>query len=218
MTTAEQRQFPARSNRLHTPHPSVRGDATSDVRLLSRVRYQYSTLLVSMRRWEVVRLRPDSSEPTQEVRVARSGVHTFSPAALRRRRELRGFTIGELASLSGVSQASLSNWEAGKVTPTPGNLAAVARALGTEIANLAPVRAALIRMADLRHQAGLSQDEVAATAGVSRATITNVEAGATRPRPATVAALAAAYAITEGDLTAVWERTHEARMARLRAR
>jgi len=167
---------------------------------------------------EVVRLPSSDSEPAQEVNVAKSGVHAFSPAALRRRRELKGFTISEVASLSGVSQATLSNWEAGKVVPTPGNLASVARALGAEVADLAPVHAARLRMADLRHQAGLNQDQVAAIIGVSRGTITNIEAGATRPQPGALTDLANAYG-TNGDLLIeVWERTRAARMARLRAR
>jgi transcriptional regulator with XRE-family HTH domain len=150
--------------------------------------------------------------------VAKSGVHAFSPAALRRRRELRGFTISEVASLSGVSQASLSSWEAGKVVPTPGTLAAVAAALGTTVADLAPVRAAQVRMADLRHQAGLSQDQVAALIGTSRGTVTNIEAGARRPQPETFTALAHAYDTTEDVIVDVWDRTNTARMTRLRAR
>lgn len=154
----------------------------------------------------------------QEVWVAKSGIGTFSPSALRRRREQKGFTLTELASLSGVSQASLSSWEAGKVIPTPSNLAAVAHAVDAHVADLAPVRAEHTRMTDLRHQAGLSQAAVALAIGMSQASVANIESGATRPRPAATAALAGAYGVNEPTVTRVWEATRTARMTRLKAR
>lgn len=150
--------------------------------------------------------------------MARNGVDTFSPSALRRRRELKGLTLGEVASLSGVSAASLSNWEAGKVIPTPPNLAAVAHALGAQVADLAPVPAGRMRMSDLRHHAGLSQEDVAEAIAMSKASVTNIESGATLPNPRALAALAHAYGVDEDTLASTWEATREARMTRLRAR
>ena len=56
-----------------------------------------------------------------EVWIARSGVQGFSPAAFRRQRSRRQLSLSELSLLSGVSAATISAWETGKVAPSPRN-------------------------------------------------------------------------------------------------
>lgn len=51
-----------------------------------------------------------------------------SPA---KKREVRGWSLGKRALLSGVSKSTLSRWESGKTVPRGGELDAMLRALDT---------------------------------------------------------------------------------------
>ena len=61
-------------------------------------------------------------------------------------------------------------------------------------------RAVASRVIDLRGELGLTQEGLAAKAGVSHRTIQNLEAGETWPQPVTLAAIARALEITAQDL------------------
>lgn len=56
------------------------------------------------------------------------------------------------------------------------------------------------RVHDLRSAAGLTQEEVAARVGVSRATIQNIEKGRTAPRPVTIRRLAELFDVDPAQL------------------
>lgn len=151
-----------------------------------------------------------------EVRVPRSGVDGFSPAALRRRRAQRRLSLSDLADLSGVSETTINSWELGHALPTPSTLATVAKALGTRIADLAPVPESDLKMADLRHHLGQSQDDTASAAGLSRARLAAIETGRRQPRDSELDTLASLYDVTSEQLAGIWQRTRERRLARLR--
>ena len=153
-----------------------------------------------------------------EVRVPRSGVDGFSPAALRRRRAQRRLSLSDLADLSGVSETTIDSWELGRALPTPSTLATVAKALGTRIADLAPVPESELKMADLRHHLGHSQDDTANAAGLSRARLAAIETGRRQPRGSELNTLATLYDVTPEQLATVWQRTRDRRLARLRSK
>src|SRR6266581_2339941 len=48
---------------------------------------------------------------------------------IREAREIKGFTVAELAERLGVSQVSIYYWESGRVRPRDNNLAALCKAL-----------------------------------------------------------------------------------------
>lgn len=58
---------------------------------------------------------------------------SINPAALRSIRELAGVRSGDLARAAGISPPFLSNIEAGRKTPSPTVLHALARRLGVPI-------------------------------------------------------------------------------------
>lgn len=160
-------------------------------------------------------MRDDEVQVDAEVPVARSGIDTFSPAALRRRRADRSMTLSDLSVLSGVSESAISAWERGKDKPTPALLTAIADALGTHVADLAPVPESTLRLIDLRHQAGYSQETAAVNLCISRTRLGAIETGRRDPRDREVDALAALYGVTADRVRQLWQRTRDARMARL---
>jgi transcriptional regulator with XRE-family HTH domain len=163
-------------------------------------------------------MRDEDSQVDAEVQVARSGIDTFSPAALRRRRAERALTLSDLSILSGVSESAISAWERGQDKPTPALLAAIATALGTHIADLAPVPESALRLVDLRHQAGYSQEHAAADLHISRTRLGAIESGRREPRVSEADALAALYGVTADRVLQLWQRTRDARTARLLSR
>src|SRR4029453_3158257 len=57
-------------------------------------------------------------------------------ATIRRLRSAQGLTLADVAERAGISQGMLSRLETGAVSPSLDTLAAVAKAIGTEIATL----------------------------------------------------------------------------------
>lgn len=122
---------------------------------------------------------------------------------LRRRRQDLGLTIGALAARAGLSQSFLSEIERGKKLPSLASLDRIAAALGITRSTLvppagadpdAPGLPARIRLA--RERMGMTQEELAAAAGLSAAMISLVEAGASRPSLDAVERLARALCVT----------------------
>lgn len=89
--------------------------------------------------------------------MVRAGVQGFSPAALRRARGRQHLSLRQLSLLSGVSFATISEWETSRALPPPSHLAAVANALGITVADVVPIKETHLVLADLRHHAGLTQ-------------------------------------------------------------
>jgi DNA-binding XRE family transcriptional regulator len=55
-------------------------------------------------------------------------------------------------------------------------------------------------LAEIRAELGLTQEEAAGTAGISRKALCQIETGRTHPRPLTIAALARAYGRTQREI------------------
>jgi transcriptional regulator with XRE-family HTH domain len=153
-----------------------------------------------------------------EVTVGRAGIRGFSPAALRRHRSLKHYSLSEVSTLSGVSATTINAWETGRSRPSPRTLGAVADALGVQVADLAPIKEADVHMPDLRFQAGLNQQDLADAAGLTIGILSTIELGHRQPDDKQVTALAAALGLDPAFLVAVWIRTRNARIARLKSR
>lgn len=153
-----------------------------------------------------------------DVSEARTGVQTFSPAAFHRQRIRRGLTLRQLALLSGVSAGSISNWESGKVGPNPRLLAAVVAELEIDIADVVRIRHDRVRLVDLRHQAGLNQEQAAAAAGMKRSTYGAIEATERKPSDQQRRAFCDLYDLSVAEFEAIQTYTHAAAKNRLRSR
>ncbi len=164
-------------------------------------------------------MSPDPDEiSTTEVAVARGGVQAFSAAALRRQRSRRGLSLRQLSLLASVSAATINSWEKGNTAPSPRPLAAVAAALGVDVADLVPVAEDRLVLADLRHQIGLSQHAAADAVGLTASMYGAVETGFRTADPEQRHRLAALYGVTEEKFQVLWQRTRDTRMARLKVR
>jgi transcriptional regulator with XRE-family HTH domain len=98
--------------------------------------------------------------------VPRSGAAGFSPARLRDARIQAGKSPGQLAEDAGVPRPDVSKYEAGRASPPPPRLAALARALGTTGAALLEIPAVGEGLAHIRAAAGLMQSQLAIQAGI----------------------------------------------------
>jgi transcriptional regulator with XRE-family HTH domain len=98
--------------------------------------------------------------------VPRSGAAGFSPARLRDARVQAGKSPAQLADAAGVPRPDLSKYEAGRASPPPPRLAALARALGTTGAALIEIPASGEGLAHIRAAAGLMQSQLASKSGI----------------------------------------------------
>lgn len=98
--------------------------------------------------------------------MPRSGAAGFSPARLREARIQAGKSSSELAAAAGVPRPDVSKYEAGRASPPPPRLAALARALGTTAAALLEIPPAGEGLAHIRAAAGLTQAQLASQAGI----------------------------------------------------
>jgi transcriptional regulator with XRE-family HTH domain len=143
------------------------------------------------------------------------GVSGFSPSALRNARRHAGWTVNELAVVSGVSSSVLSSWERGGHQPTITRLRQVAEALGVEIADLlGPSASRRSTLTDLRIASGLTLEDVAARAGIHHTTISRAETGGAMSAR-TLAALAETYDATETEIERAWQRSRREVLRRL---
>ncbi len=149
--------------------------------------------------------------------VGRAGSRGFSPAVLRRHRNQKSYSLADLATLSGVSAATIGAWETNRSRPSPRTLAAVAEALGVQVADLVPVKENDVLMSDLRFQVGLTQHQLAKLTGITTAVLFAIESGHRAPDDEQLQGLADALRVDPPWLATVWARTRDARIARLRA-
>ena len=150
--------------------------------------------------------------------MARSGVQGFSLAAFRRQRSRRQLSLSELCLLSGVSAATVSAWETGKVAPSPRTLAAAAETLGIGVADLVPVKEDRLVLANLRHQVGLSQQAAAEAVGLKRSMYGAIESGFRVADQEQRSRLAQLYGVTAEVFDTLWQRTRDSRIVGLQAR
>ena len=142
----------------------------------------------------------------------------FSPRALLNARRAAGWSIAELAVVSGVPSTVLAGWERGAHQPTVTRLRAAAEALGLEVRDLLRASAADGgTLTDLRVARGLSLVEAAKAAGIHDSTLSRAERGAPLTERVQLA-LAAAYQCSESEIGEAWALGREAIARRLRAK
>ena len=129
---------------------------------------------------------------------------------LRRWRAERGFTQPELAERAGIRVMTIRLYETARTHPSPGAVAALAKALGVDPASferLLPARprasALAQKLLELRIERGLSQREVADRAGCTTTILSNWELGRSSRVAPDWAALAAALGVPTSELTRV---------------
>ncbi|WP_261777255.1 helix-turn-helix transcriptional regulator [Rhodococcoides kroppenstedtii] len=147
--------------------------------------------------------------------MPQSGVRGFSPQALDDAMRRKGAGRDDLADAIGVSRQSVGSWVAGRSVPTPALLVSAARWLDLSPADLAPVPADRLRIADLRVRAGLTQREAAEALDVGSTTITEVERGRRQFKSELGERMAEIYGVDYSIIDAAWKRTVAARQARL---
>lgn len=109
-------------------------------------------------------------------------------------RQQNGLTQGELAKKFGVSQATVSNWEAGKQIPDSGQVEKLQTILGLSLgasqadAGRAEIPSSIgVWLSREREKAEFTISELASKAGVSLPTIYSIESGKARnPRQRTI--------------------------------
>src|SRR5689334_676887 len=147
--------------------------------------------------------------------VARRGVADFSPARLRTARGRAHLTLEDLADMSGVSVATLSALERNVSSPSVATIAAIAKALDIHISQLVPVPETRRTLDHLRVYAGLRHDDVAVALRVSTTVVAQIERGRKPVTPERAQQLADLYDVSVDAVTEAWERTNDARAARL---
>ena len=108
--------------------------------------------------------------------MAKPTLTNFRADALRESRIRAGLSQEAVAKLVGVSAWTYRQWETGRATPLAGRLMRLAASVGGDVADLV---GAPHTLADYRILAGLSQADLAARIGVSRATVAGWEQGLT---------------------------------------
>ncbi len=156
-------------------------------------------------------------DPADGATVGRAGIRGFSPAALRRYRSLKRYSLSEVSTLSGINATTISTWETGRARPSPRPLKAVADALGVQVADLAPVKEDDVRLADLRFQAGLNQEDLADAAGLPDGVLGAIELGHREPNETQLRSIAEALNVDVDLVAAAWTRSRRARIIRLKS-
>ena len=108
--------------------------------------------------------------------MAKPTLTNFRADTLRELRVQAGLSQEAVAKLVGVSAWTYRQWETGRATPLAGRLMRLAASVGGDVADLVGVPHTL---SDYRVLAGLSQADLAARIGVSRATVAGWEQGLT---------------------------------------
>ncbi len=147
-------------------------------------------------RWAKPKLRPrkNSGGRTRRPSPDREPLSAAFVKGIREAREKADLSQAELAGLAGLSQAYISAIERGKVSPGSGAVTAIMTALEEVRERPNPVKTrpqpAYLQMnsADiraLRERVGLTQKQLALTAGVSQPYLSLIETGKVRPGPKT---------------------------------
>ncbi|MFD8462325.1 helix-turn-helix domain-containing protein [Streptomyces antimycoticus] len=130
----------------------------------------------------------------------------FDGGRLRRVRRAADLNQAEVAKAVDVSRAMVSKWESNVASPEAERLPALAAAVMRPLDELFP-REDEPDLADLRHDAGLTQRKAAHFIGASPLPISNAERGVRRLDEAYVAPLAQAYRVSEAALLAAQDRS-----------
>ncbi|MHD0283764.1 helix-turn-helix domain-containing protein [Rhodococcus pyridinivorans] len=150
------------------------------------------------------------------MKLARSGIHGFSGARLRRYRQALDMTMADLADAAEVSEATVSAWETGRAAPTPPLLKRVADVLRVTVPDLAPIQESRMTLSDLRALAGLTQAEAARELGISATVLGRIEKGRKEYDKDRAASMTKLYGVKSSVVKAVWERNRATRQEYIR--
>jgi transcriptional regulator with XRE-family HTH domain len=135
------------------------------------------------------------------------GVKSFDAAALVRLRQARGLSHDALGERVGRARPNMIAWEKGPAKPSPSKFVALARALEVEPWELTTVGPGTAELADLRAWAGLTQQELADKAGMTRSTYSLLERGGVPLRSDVAERIAAAVGCQVVDVERAAART-----------
>jgi transcriptional regulator with XRE-family HTH domain len=138
------------------------------------------------------------------------------------RRVLRGFnaerftalrkskmSMMELARLSGITSSTIYAWEAGTFTPQVDKLAAVMKALDSPIEHVVVLPIDQRFPGDWRVLCGLTQPQLAASAGIATTTLKRIERGEMTLTDDKAAKLSHLLGTTAEEYGAAWRRVRE---------
>ncbi|KAB7839487.1 helix-turn-helix domain-containing protein [Streptomyces mobaraensis] len=132
---------------------------------------------------------------------------TFDARKFRAARRAADRTQAQVGNAVGVNEAAVAKWEREMTTPPSEKLAALAAYLGAPIDKLFP-RTGPATLADLRRDAGLTQQDAARVIGTrSSVPVRKAEGGKRRLADVYVPLLASAYGVTIAQLLAAQERS-----------
>lgn len=138
------------------------------------------------------------------------------------RRVLRGFnaerftalrkskmSMMELARLSGITSSTIYAWEAGTFTPQVDKLAAVMKVLGSPIEHVVVLPIDQRFPGDWRVLCGLTQPQLAASAGIATTTLKRIERGEMSLTDDKATKLSHLLGTTVEEYGAAWRRVRE---------
>jgi len=146
----------------------------------------------------------------------RGGVSRFVGTRLRSMRMRARASAGEVARATGVSESTVRKWESGAVKPRPQHLSALAKVFDVPAVDFVQTTATPT-MQELRERCALTQEEVAARAGVSTSTVAAIESGSQQPSADARGSLAESYGVGVEALDDAWRRSADKLEARGRA-
>lgn len=147
--------------------------------------------------------------------MPRIGVRGFSGAALDRALTRKKITAEELADAIGMSHQAVSTWRRGKAAPTPSALKKMAAVLEISPADLTPIPADKLRLADLRFHAGFNGRAAASELSISPTLLSEVERGRRQYDSQLARRFGKLYGVSLGDVAEAWERTIADRATRV---
>ncbi|MCV7257007.1 helix-turn-helix transcriptional regulator [Mycobacterium hackensackense] len=109
--------------------------------------------------------------------MSRRVLRGFDAAAFATLRRERGFSVSDLARLSGVSLGTIHHWESGRRTPQIDILATVMTVLAAPIGAVVLIEEDQRFPGDWRVLKGLTQPQLAAQAQLSTAAVQRIELG-----------------------------------------
>lgn len=133
-------------------------------------------------------------------------ITAFSGTRLAALRHAHGWSRGRLAVPLEVSVSTVAAWERGDNAPEPPTIAAIAKALGIDPAELFDAGPESWTLLELRATGGYRQIDAARELAIQPDKLSRLELGYERIDPPTRTALAALYAVDETTIDACWQR------------
>ncbi|WP_262365856.1 helix-turn-helix transcriptional regulator [Gordonia sp. OPL2] len=143
--------------------------------------------------------------------MATGGLEDFEPSRLALLRKRAGMTRADIAVRCRVTLSTVRSWEVGRSIPSEANAVRVAEILDIHPADLTNTPRNQPTLKQLRQWRGLRGEDAANTAGIGTTPLYSAETYIS-PIPDHIrTSLAAAYGVTEKQITAAWRRGRKRR-------